>query len=116
MKRGTISIDRNRVTITGNVWMADFEIAELFSVTFSAISSNIKSIFKAGVLMEDTVSRYIHLENGNRADAYNLEVITALAFRLNSLPATIFREWLIRKVETSTPPIILQLGSDRFLC
>lgn len=116
MERGIISINRNSVTITGDVRMADFEIAELFGVTYSAIISNIKSVFKTGVLKEHTTSHYIRLENGNHADAYNLEMITALAFRLNSLPATVFREWLIRKATTSTSPIILQLGSNSFLC
>ena len=36
MERGTIIIDRNSVTITGNVWQTDYEIAELFGVTMSA--------------------------------------------------------------------------------
>lgn len=116
MERGTISINRNSVTITGNVWMADFEIAELFGVTYSAISINIKAIYKSRALQENDTYQYIHLDNGNRADAYNLEMITALAFRLNSLPARVFREWLLRKTATSTPPIILQLGRDSFLC
>lgn len=116
MERGTISINRNSVTITGNVWMADFEIAELFGVTYSAISINIKAIYKSRALQENDTYQYIHLDNGNCADAYNLEMITALAFRLNSLPARVFREWLLRKAATSTPPIILQLGSDSFLC
>ncbi|CDN30435.1 hypothetical protein BN938_2695 [Mucinivorans hirudinis] len=116
MKRGTITIHRNSVTVNGNVWMSDFEIAELFGVTLAAVSSNIKSIFKTGVLKEYSVSRYIRLENGNRADVYNLEMITALAFRLNSLPASTFREWLIKRAATATPPIILQVGRDSFLC
>lgn len=49
MERGTISINRNSVTITGNVWMADFEIAELYVITYSAISINIKANYKSRV-------------------------------------------------------------------
>ena len=50
MERGIMTINRNGVTITGNVWMTDFEIAELFSVTLPAVNSRIKSIYKSGVL------------------------------------------------------------------
>lgn len=118
MERGIITINRNGVTLTGNVWMTDFEIAELFSVTLSVVSSRIKSIYKSGVLSENDTYRYIRLENGNRADAYNMEMITALAFQLNSLPAKLFREWLVRKAVTSVrsqPPVFIQL-KDVFLC
>lgn len=118
MERGTITISRTSVTVTGNVWMADYEIAELFGVTLSAVNSNIKAIYKSGALQQSDTYQYLHLENGNRADAYNLEVITALAFRLNSLPAKVFRDWIIKKATTpmrSHPPIVLQL-KEGFQC
>lgn len=119
MKRDRITINGNMVSITGaNVWMTDYEITELLGVTSGAVRSHIKSIFKSGILSESDTYRYILLENGNRADAYNMEMITALAFRLNSLPAKIFREWMVRKVVTpprSAQPIVLQIG-NRFPC
>lgn len=94
--------------------MTDYEITDLLGVTLSAVRNHVKSIFKSGVLSESDAYRYILLENGNRADAYNMEMITALAFRLNSLPAQIFREWVVRKAVTpshSAPPIVLQIGN-----
>ncbi len=118
MERGTISINRNSVTITGNVWLADFEIAELFGVTYSAVLSCIKAIYKSGALQQSDTYQYLHLENGNRADSYNMEMITALAFRLNSLPAKVYRGWIVRKAVTpirSQPPIVLQL-KEGFQC
>ena len=115
MKRDTISIHGNMVAISGNnIWMTDHEIANLLGVTLSAVNCRIKSIYKSGVFSESDTYRYIHLENGNRADTYNMEMVTALAFRLNSLPAKIFREWVVRKAVTpsrSTPSIILQIGN-----
>lgn len=115
MKRDRITIIGNIVSITGaNVWMTDYEITELMGVTSCAVRCHIKSIYKNGVLSECDTYRYIRLENGNRADAYNMEMITALAFRLNSLPAKIFREWMVRKAVTpprSTQPIVLQIGN-----
>lgn len=115
MERGTISISKNGVSITGaNVWMTDYEITDLLGVTSGAVRNHIKSIFKSGVLSESDTYRYIILENDSRADAYNIEMITALAFRLNSLPAKMFREWVVRKAITpsrSASPIVLQIGN-----
>lgn len=119
MERGKITISQSNIAITGDVWMADYEIADLFGVTLSAVNSNIKSIYKSGVLKECDTYRYLLLENGNRADAFNMELIATLAFRLNSMPAKTFREWLVKKAVTpvrAAPPIILQLGNDSFLC
>lgn len=118
MKRGTIIVNRNGVTLTDNVWLTDYEIAELFGVTMPAVHGNIKSIFKSGMLSERDVYRYIRLENGNRADVYNMEMITSLAFRFNSLPAKAFRDWIVKKAVTpvqSQPPIVLQL-KEGFQC
>lgn len=98
--------------------MTDYEITDLLGVTLNAVRNHIKSIFKSGVLPENGTYRYIRLESGNRADAYNMEMITALAFRLNSLPAKIFREWVVRKAVTpprSAAPIVLQI-SKGFPC
>lgn len=115
MKRDRITINGKIVSITGaNVWMTDYEITNLFGVTSGVVRSHIKSIFKNGVLSESDTYRYIRLENGNRADAYNMEMITALAFRLNSLPAKIFREWVVKKAVAparSAQPIVLQIGN-----
>lgn len=119
MERGTITISRNSVTVTDNIWMSDYEIADMFGVTMSAVNSNIKSTLKSGALKEPDTCRYIHLENGNRADVYNMEMITALAFRLNSLPAKVFRDWIIKKATTPirpAVPVILQLENNNFSC
>lgn len=118
MERGTITITGNGVTLTGNVRMTDYEISDLFGVTLSAVNSQIKAVYKSGVLRENDTYLYIRLENGSGADAYNLEMITAIAFRLNSLPANVFRQWVVRKATIpvrSDPPIVLQL-KDGYLC
>lgn len=118
MERGTITIHENNVILRGNVWMTDYEITEMFGVTSSAVNSQIKAVYKSGVLNEYDTYQYIRLENGNRADAYNLEMITALAFRLNSPPAKVFRQWVVKKAATpvrSHPPIVLQL-KDGYSC
>ena len=119
MERNTISIYGNTVALSGNdIWMTDYEIADLLGVTLSAVNCRIKSFYKSGALKECDTCRYIRLENGNRADAYNMEMITALAFQLNSQPAKVFREWIVRKAVTpgrTQPPVVIRL-KDGFLC
>lgn len=112
MKRDSIIISKNRVTVTGReVWMTVTELAELFGTNVSAINGAIKAVIKSDVLNDYEVCKYVRLENGNGADVYNMEVITALAFRLNTCSAALFRKWLVNKATVprrTTPPIIIQ--------
>ncbi len=120
MERNTISIYGNTVVLSGNnIWMTDYEIADQLGVTLSVVNCRIKSIYKSGALRESDTYRYIHLENGNRADVYNMEMITALAFGLNSLPAKVFRAWVVKKAVTpirTEPSIVVQLKDNSLLC
>ena len=88
MERGNILITETNVIlcpINGDIWLSDWEIANLFGVYQVKISSNIRSILKSGVLWKEDVFRCYHYSNGNSVDLYNLEMITALAFRILSL-------------------------------
>lgn len=100
MERGMISITNGRVTITpadGTVWMTQHEIADLFGCFVSKVGSNIRTILKAGILDESRVC-YRHWQaDGNLSEHYNLEIITALAFRIRSQNADLFRRWLMER-------------------
>lgn len=107
MNTTAIKIEEGRVTIrpvAGGVWLTQHEIADLFGVFISAIGSNIRSIQKNEILQEDTVCRHKDNGNGSILTLYNLEMITALAFRLKSRQAQYFREWII---EQALHPVIL---------
>jgi len=106
MNTTSITIEEGRVTIrptVGGVWLTRYEIADIFGVFISAINSNIRSILKSEILRESEVCR--RRENGNGfVEVYNLEMITALAFRLKSRRAQYFREWI---TEQALNPVIL---------
>jgi hypothetical protein len=106
MNTTSITIEEGRVTIrptAGGVWLTQHQIADLFGVFISAINSNIRSILKSGILRENEVCR--RHENGKGfVEMYNLEMITALAFRLKSHKAQQYRRWLI---EQALNPLIL---------
>ena len=112
MKRDKITISENTVIVTGsNIWMTEAEIVELFGTTAAAVSSAIKVIVKSDALNDYEVCKCIRLDSGNSADVYNMEVVVALAFRLNTYPASVFRKWLVRTATTprrTTPPIVIR--------
>lgn len=107
MKTQPIVIKNGRVTIRTNangVWLTQAQIADLFGVFISAVNANIRAILKRGILDEDKVFRRTRSRNGNLVERYDLEMITALAFRLKSEKAEIFRRWI---VERATKPEIV---------
>ena len=76
---GTITIEYNTVTVTpgadGDVWLTPSEIARMFEVFVSAVTSNIRAIYKHGALRMSETS---NLPTAH-AELYNLEMISALA-------------------------------------
>lgn len=84
--------------VDGTVWMTVNEIADLFGVYTPTISKNLKTIFRDSLLKEATVTkeyRYIRNEKEEYIRIYyNLEAIIFLCFRIQSLYAKAFREWV----------------------
>lgn len=112
MKNGAIEIKQNSVYITpvsGTVWLSQYQIADLFETTVSSVGSNIRSIFKSDVLRDDKVSRTRNTDNGGLLIVYNLELITALAFRIRTRNTEIFRNWLLRRAISSISVSITQI-------
>ena len=111
MKRNIIKIEGNTVIVStapagnymgnelGNgIWMTVWEIAEAFNVTGTAVSNAIKSIRKSYILNDYEVCRSIHLENGNTADVYSLEIIIPIAYRIDTYFTDVFRKWIVNKI------------------
>ncbi len=106
MERGVISIVGGRVVITpaasgmtgrGAVWMSKHQIADLFGCFVAKVVSNIAAVLKSGVLDESRVCRFHRYKDGGGVELYSLEMITALAFRIDTHNADIFRRWLIER-------------------
>ena len=96
---------------TAAIWMTEAEIVELFGTTAGAVNSAIKAIIKSDALHDYDVCKRIRLDNDNSADVYNMEVVVALAFRLNTYPASVFRKWLVERATAprrTTPPIVIR--------
>ena len=112
MKRGVITIKNGIVHLSQSVdiWMSQHEIADLFGCFVSKVSSNIRSILQSGVLREADVCRTYQYQNGNFIEQYNLEMIIALSFRIQSRNAEVFREWLTRRITKAGIPEVLMMA------
>ena len=119
MNREIITINEQGVLTfptNGNVWMTEYEIADLFQVFISAVISNRKAILKSGVFWKDDVCREVKTLNGS-VEQYNLEMIMALAFRIKSYRTEIFRNWMVRKLTTIPVPreLLINFQSDKII-
>lgn len=125
MKRGIITISNNNsdniqiyieLSEDGTVWMTKNEIASLFNVYPSSVEANLKSLFKSNELLEKTMKQEEHCIQINDkkciVEYFNLEVIIALSYRLDSYPCIYFRQWVAKQLALSCEkylPLIVQL-------
>lgn len=96
--------------VNGNVWLTASEIARLLGCFVGKVTSNIRVLFKSGVLREWECSRRLHYRNGGGMELYNLETVLALAFRIHSPGADAVRKWAMGRVaveKTKTIPLII---------
>ena len=100
MERAIITISENgKVNIpSGNVWMSEMELVELFGILASTLRAAIKAIYKSGILCPATTQRCDLATPKNWATFYNLEVVIALAFRLNTYEASKIRQKVLESL------------------
>lgn len=97
-KNGAIELrgDFNKETI----WATQSQIAQLFDVTSQNVTLHIKNIFKENELDPTATckeSLQVQIEGNRRIERnikfYNLDVIIAVGYRINSIMGTNFRIW-----------------------
>jgi len=95
-------IDKSKVNIdvlfkNETLWLPQKQIAELFEVNVPAISKHLKNIFETNELEEESVISKMETTASDgkkyKTNFYNLKVITAVGYRVNSHRATQFRKW-----------------------
>lgn len=94
MERAIITISESgRVNIpSSNVWMSEMELVELFGVISPTLRAVIRAIYNSGMLNSATTKRCDVVTPASWAAFYNLEVVIALAFRLNTCEASRIRQ------------------------
>ncbi|CAG9900376.1 hypothetical protein BOVA604_4099 [Bacteroides ovatus] len=121
MKREKITISEDGIiTLPSNptktIWMRDFDIAELFGVMLPTIKSNIRAILKSNVVAEDTTNGATLVGRNILQDYFGLDMVMALAFRINSMNAQLFRDFVIQKmisaITQSVIPLYISVGRN----
>lgn len=100
MERAIITISENgRVNIpSDNVWMSEMELVELFGVIAPTLRAAIKAIYKSGTHCPVSTKRCDLATSKSWATFYNLEVVIALAFHLNTYEASRVRQKVLESL------------------
>lgn len=84
----------NVFLINKDIWLTQNLIAELFGVARSTITDHINNILKDGELDENNTVGKTDVDNSKKpVKIYNLDMIIAVGYRVNSKKATNFRIW-----------------------
>lgn len=80
--------------INNDIWLTQNLIAELFDVGRSTITEHINNILNSGELDENNTVGKTDIDNSKKpVKIYNLDMIIAVGYRVNSKKATNFRIW-----------------------
>ena len=117
MERAIITISENgRVYISsGNVWMSEMELVELFGVIAPTLRTAIKAIYKSETLCPVSTQRCDLATPASWATFYNLEVVIALAFRLSTYEAGRIRQKVLESLcqrKESGINLLISLGCE----
>jgi len=89
-----------------DVWLTQKQLVELYQTAKSTVSEHIKNIYHDEELTPDATVRKIRTvqKEGDREvtrelDYYNLDMIIALGYRINSKIATRFRQWATSRLK-----------------
>ena len=101
-ERNIITIDEyGKVALPTDIGaptMTEWELCNLFGITAPTLRAGIKALCKSGVLREYEIKRTIRISDKCNIEVYNLETITALAFRIGTYGAEQVRQALLDRI------------------
>ena len=111
MNRGVITISESGTVSmpTDTVWMTMQEIADMYNVFGCYVRKAVKAVFKDGILKEQGVRRHVRKNDRISYDVYSLELVIAVAFRIDSVESRAFREFIMQaiiKKQTNRPKLV----------
>jgi hypothetical protein len=81
-------------------WLSQKRMADLFGVDVRTISEHLQNVFSTGELAEESVIRKFRITAADgksyATNAYHLDAIISVGYRVNSRQATQFRIWATR--------------------
>ena len=89
---------------SGEIWMSESEIVDLFGVFIPKLRNAINALYKEEQVKPYEAERTIKVQRNQYLTVYNMEVVMLLAFRLNSYQARAVRRELMERIERNHKP------------
>jgi len=86
------------------LWLSQGQLAEIYDTTQQNIAQHITNIYKDDELGEATHKKFLLVQTEDsrqvkrNIDHYNLDMIIALSYRIQSQVATRFRRWATQRL------------------
>ena len=89
---------------SGEIWMSESELVDLFGVFIPKLRNTIKALYKEGQVKPYEAERTIKVQRNQYLTVYNMEVVMLLAFRLNTYQTRAVRRELTERIERNHKP------------
>ena len=99
---------------SGEIWMSESELVDLFGVFIPKLRNAIKALYEEELVKPYETERTIKKRDNLYLTVYNLEVVLLLAFRLNTYQTRAVRRELMERISRDHKPfeVILTTMSD----
>ena len=94
---------------SGEIWMSESELVDLFGVFIPKLSNAIKALYKEELVKPYEAERTIKKRDNLYVTVYNMEVVLLLAFRLNTYQTRAVRRELMERIERNHKPFEIVL-------
>ena len=96
---------------SGEIWMSESELVDLFGVFIPKLRNAIKALYKEELVKPFEAEQTIKKRDNLHVIVYNMEVVLLLAFRLNSDQARAVRRDLMERISRNHKPFEVILTS-----
>ena len=98
---------------SGEIWMSESEMVDLFGVFIPKLRNAIKALYKEEQVKPYEAERTIKKRDNFYVTVYNMEVVMLLAFHLNTYQTRAVRKELIVRIERDRKPFEVILTVSR---
>ena len=89
---------------SGEIWMSESELVDLFGVFIAKLRNAIQILYKEGFIKPYEAERTIKKRDNLYVTVYNMEVVLLLAFRLNTYQTRAIRKELMDRISRDHKP------------
>ena len=89
---------------SGEIWMSESELVDLFGVFIPKLRNTIKGLYKQELVKSYEAERTIKKKDNLYVTVYNMEVVLLLAFHLNTYQSRTVRRELMDRISRDHKP------------